>query len=134
VTRRPCASALLCLVALACDGGPHGVNDAVHYEVWFSSPHAADQAVVVTFDDQLEVFEPAPDVRYFRDPGTGSSTLLLIADWPLPAGETLLGDARLRTRSRTSLPTARVMEVARSDYQLRNSVAAYRVRLVPLDR
>lgn len=134
MTGRPCAGVLLCLVALACDGGPHGVGDAALFEVWVSSPHAADQAVLVTFDDPLEVFDPAPDVRYFRDRARGASTVLLVADWPLPAGETRLGDARLRTRSRTSLPTARVMEVARSDYQLRDSVAAYHVRLVPVDR
>jgi hypothetical protein len=131
---RAAGAALLCAVALGCEGGPQAVSDHRLVEVWISSPHQADQAILVTFQDPVEAFEVAPDFRHFQDPDRGAATALLVADWPLPAGETLVGRARLRTRSRTTLPTARVTEVARSDYQLRESLDGYRVRLVPVDR
>lgn len=134
VVGRACAVAAACAVALGCDGGPQAVNDPQLVEVWISSPHPSDQAILVTFQDPLEAFETAPDFRQFRDAAHGASTVLVLAQWPLPAGETLVGRARLRTRSPASLPTAQVIEVARSDYQLRESVAGYLVRLVPVSR
>jgi hypothetical protein len=133
-TARACAAALLCIAATGCDVGPQGIADTWLLEVWISSPHRADQAILVTFHDPVERFDPAPGVRHFLDASHGASTILVVADWPLPAGETLVGSARLRARSRASLPTARVSEVARSDFQLRESVADYRVRLVPQGR
>lgn len=134
MTRRAItAGALVCAVALGCDGGPHGLDDAQLLEVWVFSPHASDQALLVKFDDPVEAFDPTPAVRHFQDAAGSATTILLVADWPLPAGESRVGTARLRTRSRTTLPTARVVEAARSDFQLRETVADYGVRLVPID-
>jgi hypothetical protein len=132
MSARACIGALLCAALVGCDIGPQGVSDSQLLEVWISSPHESDQAILVAFQDPVESFETAPDFRHFKDADRGASAVLLVADWPLPAGETRVGSARLRVRSRTSLPTARVIEAARSDFQLRDGAAGYGVRLVPV--
>jgi hypothetical protein len=127
-----CAAAATLAAGSACDGAPHGLVPTLLVEVWVSSPHAADQAVIGTFNDPLERFDPAPQIRHFHDPTRGATAVALIADWPMPAGETLVGVARLRPRSHTTLPTGRVTGAARSDFHLRESVDGYFVRLVPV--
>jgi hypothetical protein len=127
------AALMLVLVAAAfgCDGAPQGISHAALFEVWVSSPHTADQAFHLAFNDLVEAFDPAPHIQYFQDPARGGTTLVLVADWPLAAGETMVGAARLQARDPTTLPTAHIVEVARSDYRLRDTLAGYGVRLAP---
>jgi hypothetical protein len=117
---------------LGCDGGPYGPGDTWLVEVWVRTPNAADQAILVTFQDRVHTFRAEAGFQHFQDADDGASSVLVVADWPLPAGETMVGTARLWTRSRATLPTARVVEAARSDFQMRESVADYRIRLVPI--
>jgi hypothetical protein len=128
------AVAVLALWAavLACDGSP-GLNDTRLVELWVSSPETGDQAMRIAFHDPVEGFDPEPGFQHFLDADLAARAILVVADWPLPAGEQLLGVARLRTRS-GALPIAEVTEVAKSDFGLRDVLDGYRVRLVPVDR
>jgi hypothetical protein len=127
-----CALALAVVAGAGCDPGA-GVSSTLLVEVWVSSPHAADQALRIAFDDPVEAFEPTADIRHFQDATHSARALLVVADWPLAAGERLVGEASLRPRTRAVLPGARIIEAARSDYRMRESVDGYRVRLVPVD-
>jgi hypothetical protein len=122
---------LSALLATACGDGPQAAPVTRLADVSIHSPHAADQAIIVSFNLPVEGFEPRPGVRYFQDSRHGPTALLLVADRPLPPGEVWLGTVRLRGDDASGSPVARIVEVARSDFQLRKDLSAYQVLLFP---
>jgi hypothetical protein len=122
-------AALACAALIGCDTNPHGPGSPGRVDVWISSPHAHDQALLITFDAPVEGFVPAEGFRHFPDAGASSRTVLIVATSPMPAGETRIGSLRARNVRDAAGLGATVLEAARSDHTLRATMGGYRVRL-----
>jgi hypothetical protein len=121
--------ALACAALVGCDMGPHGPGVAGVVEVWVSAPEAYDQALVVAFDRPFEAFTPAEGFRHFPDTAPGSTSVLVVAASPLPAGESWIGSLRVRDLRTVHRMEATVLDAARSDHLVRQSTDGYRVRI-----
>jgi hypothetical protein len=110
-----------------CEHSVHAPADTTA-RVWLVTPEAYDQAVLIAFDSPAPRFSPAPGFRAFPDP-SASGTVLVVADLPLQPGETLIGTLDGPAGGAGGPSGATVLEVARSDFTLRQSLAGYRVRL-----
>jgi ABC-type amino acid transport substrate-binding protein len=127
------AAALACGVLAACGDasapqGPPPVVPGV-VDVLVTTPNAQDQALLLSFGSAVENFAPAADMDVFHNVSAGSTALLVVAAAPLAAGEVRVGSFPVPDTSRIAGMTATVGEVARADYQLRESLAGYSVRL-----
>lgn len=96
--------------------------------VWLSTPNSYDQAVLISFDTFVGEFSPAPGFRAFPGPA-GSGRVLLVADTPFQPGEELVGTIGASGVDALDAPGAAILEVARSDFTIRESVTGYVVRL-----
>jgi hypothetical protein len=121
--------ALACAALIGCDTDPHGPGSPGQVDVWISSPHAHDQALLITFDTPVEGFVPAEGFRHFPVAGASSPTILVVATSPMPAGETRIGSFQARHLRDAAGLGATVIEAARSDHTLRDTMGGYRVRL-----
>jgi hypothetical protein len=132
-------TALIAVAALACallagcgDGtapeGPPPVVPGI-VDVLVTTPNAQDQALLLSFGSVVENFAPAAGMDVFHNVSSGSTALLVVAAAPLAAGEVRVGSFTVPDTSRIAGIVATVGEVAREDFQLRESLAGYRVRL-----
>lgn len=121
--------ALACAAIIGCDMDPQAPASPALVDVWVSSPEPYDQAFRITFDRPVEGFAAAPGFRDFQDAGERSTTVLVVASAPMPAGESRVGSVRVRDLRDAASLDARVVEAARSDHALRETTAGYRVRL-----
>jgi hypothetical protein len=121
--------ALACAALMGCDASPHGPGAPGQVDVWVSSPLAHDQALLITFDTPVEGFVPADGLRHFPDAGASSRAILIVATAPMPAGETRIGSFQVRDLRDAAGVGASVLEAARSDHTLRDTMGGYRVRL-----
>jgi hypothetical protein len=127
------AAAFACALFAACGDGtapqaPPPVVPGV-VDVLVTTPNAQDQALLLAFGSDVENFAPAAGIEVFHNASAGSTTLLIIASAPLSAGEVRVGSFPVPDTSRIARMVATVGEVARADYQLRESLAGYSVRL-----
>jgi hypothetical protein len=121
--------ALACAAIIGCDMDPHAPASPGLVDVWVSAPEPHDQAFRITFDRPVEGFAAAPGFRDFQDAGERSTTVVVVAAAPLPAGESRVGSVRVRDLRDAAGMDVRVVEAARSDHALRDATAGYRVRL-----
>jgi hypothetical protein len=121
--------ALACAALVGCDIGPHGPGVAGEVQVWVSAPEAYDQAFVVAFDRPVEGFTPAEGFHHFPDAAPGSARVLVVAESPLPAGESWIGSLRVGDLRTVHRMEATVLDAARSDHRVRESTDGYRVRI-----
>jgi hypothetical protein len=126
-------AAFACALLAACGDGtemqapPPVVPGVVDVLVTMPNPH--DQALLLSFGSAVENFAPAAGMDVFYNISAGSTALLVVAAAPLAAGEIRVGSFTVPDTSRIASMVATVGEVARADYQLRESLAGYRVRL-----
>jgi ABC-type amino acid transport substrate-binding protein len=126
------SAALACAVLAACgDGATQGPPPIVPgvVDVIVTTPNAQDQALLLAFGSAVESFAPATGMELIHNVSAGSTALLVISSAPLPAGEVRIGSFPVPDTSRVAGMTATVGEVAGADYQLRESLAGYSVRL-----
>jgi hypothetical protein len=127
------AAALACALLAACGDGtaPEGPPPVVPgiVDVLVTTPNAQDQALLLSFSSAVENFAPAAGMDLFHNVAEGSTALLVVAAAPLAAGEVRVGSFPVPDTSRIASIVATVGEVARADYQLRESLAGYSVRL-----
>jgi hypothetical protein len=127
------AASLACALLAACGDGtgsqaPPPVVPGV-VDVLVTTPNAHDQALLLSFGNALENFAPAAGMEVFHNVSAGSTALLVVAAAPLEAGEVRVGSFPVPDTSRIASMVATVGEVARADYQLRESLVGYSVRL-----
>jgi hypothetical protein len=118
------ALVLLAAAVAGCDRGPQGPQELETRGIWVTTPNEGDQAVVVAFQVPVDSFVPAPGFTHFQHRDPTRNLLLLVAESPLVPGEAWVGTASLQGGGAI---TARVVEVARSDYRTRESLDGYRV-------
>jgi hypothetical protein len=126
-------AAFACTLLAACGDGsePQAPPPIVPglVDVLVTMPNAQDQALLLSVGSAVENFAPAAGMDVFRNVSAGSTALLLVAAAPLAAGEVRVGSFSVPDTSRIASMAATVDEVARADYQLRESLAGYSVRL-----
>jgi hypothetical protein len=115
----------------ACGDGPQTPPPVVPglVDVLVTTPNAQDQALLLSFGSAIESFAPAAGMDVFHNVSAGSTALLVVAAAPLAAGEIPVGSFTIPDTSRIGSMIATVGEVARADYQLRESLTGYSVRL-----
>jgi hypothetical protein len=122
---------LLAPFAGACDLSPNAAPALPELvDVRVSTPYGYDQALLIAFSRPVHELEAAPGIRLFGTAGAGTSTVLVVADAPLHAGEHRIGTFRARDADEAARVTAAVLDAARSDYEPRDDLSGYAVRLV----
>jgi hypothetical protein len=121
---------LLAPFAGACDLSPNAAPALPELvDVRVSTPYGYDQALLIAFSRPVHELEAAPGIRHFGTAGAGTSTVLVVADAPLH-GEFRIGTFRARDADEAARVTAAVLDAARSDYEPRDDLSGYAVRLV----